>query len=302
VVARALATPPGALMTPLTYMELEVRTARSTMPSLACARSASLTHPTNTSFFVFCSRRQGKAGPDGVRPPSWPDDEDDGDDSDAEYADDQLGTPLLDAASFGSSPPVTPRVVSAPSSWALAGAGSVNGGTPGSSGSGGSSRGVPLTEVCHPQQQQHASGGGSDWQRRTLDLREYINRSNVSVPESFSAQRTYLLFRTLGLRHLPVRRACAWSTHDAQASRDAGRCIGPYYVISDRHCSPCRPQVVNERSCVVGMVTRKELLHDRLNERLQASAGDVGVSRGSTPPNTPTAQHRGERSALLASP
>jgi hypothetical protein len=146
-----------------------------------------------------------------VRPPSWPDDEDDGD-SDADYEEDQMGTPLLDTASFGSSPPVTPRVVSAPSSWTLAGAASVNGGTPGgSSGSGGSSRGVPLTEVCHPQQ-HHANGGGSEsWARRMLDLREYTNRSNVSVPESFSAQRTYLLFRTLGLRHLPVRAAHASS-------------------------------------------------------------------------------------------
>jgi hypothetical protein len=63
-------------------------------------------------------------------------------------------------------------------------------------------------------------------------------------------------------------------------------------------------QVVDERSCVVGMITRKELLPDRLKERLQASASAAAVgatSRGSTPPDTPAA-HRGERSALLASP
>ncbi len=109
---------------------------------------------------------QGKAGPDGVRPPSWPEDEDEDDDSDAEYDDDSMGTPLLDATSLASSPPVTPRVVSAPFAWAQGG-GASGSGASGSSGSSGGSR-----------------GGGAlveGQSTRCLDLRDYANRSNVNV-------------------------------------------------------------------------------------------------------------------------
>ncbi len=54
-------------------------------------------------------------------------------------------------------------------------------------------------------------------------------------------------------------------------------------------------QVVDERTRIVGMVTRKELLHERLSERLLSSAA---ASRAATP-DTPAAQ-RGERGALLS--
>ena len=64
-----------------------------------------------------------------------------------------------------------------------------------------------------------------------LDLRAYVNRSGVSVPHHFSAMRTFIMFRTLGLRHLPV---------------------------------------VDEHNHVVGIVTRKELLDESLGERLAA--------------------------------
>ena len=62
-----------------------------------------------------------------------------------------------------------------------------------------------------------------------LDLRAYVNRSGVSVPHHFSAMRTVVMFRTLGLRHLPV---------------------------------------VDEHNHVVGIVTRKELLDESLGEKL----------------------------------
>jgi CBS domain-containing protein len=62
-----------------------------------------------------------------------------------------------------------------------------------------------------------------------LDLRSYVNRSGVSVPIHFSAMRTFMMFRTLGLRHLPV---------------------------------------VDEHNHVVGIVTRKELLDESLAEKL----------------------------------
>ena len=37
-----------------------------------------------------------------------------------------------------------------------------------------------------------------------LDLRPYINTSAAAIQESFSVERTYVVFRTLGLRHLVV--------------------------------------------------------------------------------------------------
>ena len=37
-----------------------------------------------------------------------------------------------------------------------------------------------------------------------LDLRPYIDSSSAAVQESFSVERTYVVFRTLGLRHLVV--------------------------------------------------------------------------------------------------
>ena len=66
---------------------------------------------------------------------------------------------------------------------------------------------------------------------RVLELREYVNRSAPYVPDSFSVLRAYDLFRSLGLRHLPV---------------------------------------VDERGRAAGMVTRKELLHASLRARLCA--------------------------------
>ncbi|XP_065175744.1 chloride channel protein B-like isoform X2 [Sycon ciliatum] len=39
---------------------------------------------------------------------------------------------------------------------------------------------------------------------RYIDLSPYINQSQPTVPTSFSLKRTYIIFRTLGLRHLPV--------------------------------------------------------------------------------------------------
>jgi len=64
-----------------------------------------------------------------------------------------------------------------------------------------------------------------------IDLRAYVNRSGVCVPHHFSAMRAFIMFRTLGLRHLPV---------------------------------------VDEHNHVVGLVTRKELLDESLGEKLAA--------------------------------
>ncbi|KAK7492242.1 hypothetical protein BaRGS_00016539 [Batillaria attramentaria] len=42
------------------------------------------------------------------------------------------------------------------------------------------------------------------YKNKYLDLTYYYNQSAFSIPEQFSLQRTYVLFRTLGLRHLTV--------------------------------------------------------------------------------------------------
>ncbi len=70
-----------------------------------------------------------------------------------------------------------------------------------------------------------------------IDLRSYVNRSGVCVPHHFSAMRAFIMFRTLGLRHLPV---------------------------------------VDEHNHVVGIVTRKELLDESLGEKLAALGIHVG--------------------------
>lgn len=62
-----------------------------------------------------------------------------------------------------------------------------------------------------------------------LDLSPYLNRSAPRVPHTCSVSRAYDMFRSLGLRHICV---------------------------------------VDECNRVVGIVTRKELLDDWLEERL----------------------------------
>lgn len=80
--------------------------------------------------------------------------------------------------------------------------------------------------------------------QEVLDLRPYINTSAAAIQESFSVERTYVVFRTLGLRHL---------------------------VVVDRH------------NHVKGIVTRKDLLGFRLDEAVEkekgAATGLVSLSR-----------------------
>jgi hypothetical protein len=85
------------------------------------------------------------------------------------------------------------------------------------------------TEVGEPGSPDAAEAGDTVPGSPDLDLRAYVNRSGVSVPHHFSAMRTFVMFRTLGLRHLPV---------------------------------------VDEHNHVVGIVTRKELLDESLGEKL----------------------------------
>ena len=37
-----------------------------------------------------------------------------------------------------------------------------------------------------------------------INLARYVNRSAISIPETFSLQRTYTMFRVMGLRHLTI--------------------------------------------------------------------------------------------------
>nr|XP_014432999.2 chloride channel protein C-like [Pelodiscus sinensis] len=68
------------------------------------------------------------------------------------------------------------------------------------------------------------------YQQLFINLEPYINKSAVSVQAHFSLQRTYIIFRTLGLRHLTV---------------------------------------VDLQNRVVGIITRKDLMSFQLEERLQ---------------------------------
>jgi chloride channel 7 len=75
-----------------------------------------------------------------------------------------------------------------------------------------------------------------------LDLRPYLNRSAPRVPNTYSVARVYDMFRSLGFRHLVV---------------------------------------VDDCNRVVGIVTRKELLDDWLDERLDHLGRDaMGFRRG----------------------
>ena len=62
-----------------------------------------------------------------------------------------------------------------------------------------------------------------------IDLEQYINKSAPRIEENFSLHRTYIVFRTLGLRHL---------------------------------------MVVDMASRVVGIITRKDLMGFNLEEKL----------------------------------
>ena len=62
-----------------------------------------------------------------------------------------------------------------------------------------------------------------------INLSRYVNRSSMCIPESFSVQRTFTIFRVLGLRHLTV---------------------------------------MDKRNRVIGMVTRKDLMQTALTEKL----------------------------------
>ncbi|GAX85776.1 hypothetical protein CEUSTIGMA_g13191.t1 [Chlamydomonas eustigma] len=77
-------------------------------------------------------------------------------------------------------------------------------------------------------------GGEDEIEDRVVDLTPYMNTSAFVVSDSFSLERAYLLFRTMGLRHLTV---------------------------------------VDEHNHVKGIVTRKDLLGYRLDEALTRAMG-----------------------------
>jgi len=68
-----------------------------------------------------------------------------------------------------------------------------------------------------------------------IDLSPYINKSSVTVQDTFSLHRTYIVFRTLGLRHLPI---------------------------------------VNKHNKVVGIITRKDLMGFKLEEKLNIQSNN----------------------------
>ena len=86
-----------------------------------------------------------------------------------------------------------------------------------------------------PQTPQHFPSAPALWDE-IMDLTPYINMAAHRVPETFSVERAYLLFSTMGLRHLVV---------------------------------------VDEHNKVRGIVTRKDLLGYRLDEAvMRARSGE----------------------------
>lgn len=82
-----------------------------------------------------------------------------------------------------------------------------------------------------PPTPQHFPSSAALWEE-ALDLTPYINMAAHRVPETFSVERTYVLFSTMGLRHMVV---------------------------------------VDEHNRVRGIVTRKDLLGYRLDEAVTSA-------------------------------
>ena len=80
------------------------------------------------------------------------------------------------------------------------------------------------------------SGDHKNFENVSINLRPFVNTSAVAIQMSFSMARTYILFRTLGLRHLTV---------------------------------------VNESNEVAGIVTRKDLIAEKLDAALRAHRQDA---------------------------
>ncbi|XP_064648875.1 H(+)/Cl(-) exchange transporter 7-like isoform X2 [Lineus longissimus] len=97
----------------------------------------------------------------------------------------------------------------------------------------------PYTEVCVDRimEKQRARrelakySSEAKWEHIWIDLARFVNKSSPTIPEHFSLHRTYILFRTLGLRHLTI---------------------------------------VNQRNQVVGVISRKDLMGFNLEETLEA--------------------------------
>ena len=80
------------------------------------------------------------------------------------------------------------------------------------------------------------SGDHQNFENVMINLRPFVNTSAVAIQSSFSVARMYVLFRSLGLRHLTI---------------------------------------VGEGNHVVGIVTRKDLMEVWLEEALRAHRQDI---------------------------
>lgn len=94
-----------------------------------------------------------------------------------------------------------------------------------------------------PPTPQHFPSAPALWEEM-LDLTPYVNEAAHRVPETFSVERAYLLFSTMGLRHLVV---------------------------------------VDEGNRVRGIVTRKDLLGYRLDEGVVKARRGAHLAGGTTP-------------------
>lgn len=78
--------------------------------------------------------------------------------------------------------------------------------------------------------------GDRNYERLYVNLEPYVNQSSLCVSAKFSLHRTYIIFRTLGLRHL---------------------CI------------------INDNNYVVGIITRKDLMGFKMEEKLGERINEI---------------------------
>ena len=68
----------------------------------------------------------------------------------------------------------------------------------------GGSRGIDSSPMAPPSSSSRGGRPRVDLEDMEVDLTLYMNTSAFIVPDGFSVERCYLLFRTMGLRHLVV--------------------------------------------------------------------------------------------------
>ena len=123
--------------------------------------------------------------------------------------------------------------------------------------------------------------------QEVLDLRPYINSSAAAVQESFSLDRTYVVFRTLGLRHLVVvdrhNHVKGIVTRKVNSVQSYTHCTTTAWSNMWRSVTYSAVQLACQHQVIFLRATLQDLLGFRLDEAVEkekgASTGLVSLSR-----------------------